>query len=156
MNLYLVQHSEAKSKEEDPQRPLSEKGLDNITKISNFISKHIKIDVKAIMHSGKLRAQQTAEILSKHLNPSDGIKIVDGLEPLTTPSIWVERLASSKDDILLVGHLPHLSKLASSLICQNENKTIINFKNAGIVCLNRDESGNWSLFWALIPDILNQ
>lgn len=27
MNLYLVQHAEAKPKEKDPERPLSEKGL---------------------------------------------------------------------------------------------------------------------------------
>jgi len=154
MNLYLVQHSEAKSKEDDPQCSLSDKGFADIKKISAFISKHFNIQIKSIMHSGKTRALQTAEILSKHLNPTEGIQQVDGLDPLTVPSIWVERLAKIKEDIMLVGHLPHLSKLSSLLMCQDENKTIINFKNAGVVCLNRDESGIWSAQWIVIPEIL--
>ena len=154
MNLYLVQHSEAKSKEEDPQRSLSDKGLADIKKISAFISKHFNIQVKSIMHSGKTRALQTAEILSKHLKLSEYIQQVDGLDPLAVPSIWVERLAKIKEDLMLVGHLPHLSKLSSLLICQDENKTIINFKNAGVVCLNRTESDIWSVQWIVIPEIL--
>jgi len=154
MNLYLVQHSEAKSKEEDPQRSLSEKGLVDVKKIAAFISKNIYIKVKTIFHSGKTRAQQTAEVLAQYLNPPEGIKEVEGLDPLAVPSIWVERLAKTEDDIMLVGHLPHLSKLSSLLICQDENKIVIDYKNAGVVCLKRDESNVWTVRWILVPEIL--
>ncbi len=38
MFLYLVRHAEAKREEEDPARPLSEKGLEDITKVASYVS----------------------------------------------------------------------------------------------------------------------
>jgi len=67
MNLYLVQHAEAKRKEEDPERPLSEKGRVDIRKVAVYIAGHINIKVSAIIHSGKTRARQTAEALAEYL-----------------------------------------------------------------------------------------
>ncbi|MCD6239419.1 MAG: phosphohistidine phosphatase SixA [Thermotogae bacterium] len=154
MNLYLVQHAEPKRKEEDPQRPLSEKGKADIKKIADFIVKHTNIRVKSIMHSGKLRARQTAEILAEYLNPPEEIKEVKGLEPLADPSIWVNHLIGVKEDMMLVGHLPHLMKLSSYLLCQDVNKKIVDFHMGGIVCLNKDEGGIWSVQWVLTPEIL--
>ncbi len=153
MNLYLVQHAEPKRKEEDPQRPLSEKGKADIRKVADFVVKHMGIRVKSIMHSGKLRARQTAEILAEYLNPPEGIKEVEGLEPLADPSIWVNRLIETQEDTMLVGHLPHLMKLSSYLLCQDVNKKIVDFRMGGMVCLSRDES-IWSVQWMVIPEIL--
>jgi len=62
MRLYLVQHGEAKREEEDPSRPLTENGRREVEIVAKFLSEAgIKID--KILHSGKLRAAQTAEIL---------------------------------------------------------------------------------------------
>ncbi|MCZ2845213.1 MAG: histidine phosphatase family protein [Candidatus Bathyarchaeota archaeon] len=69
MKLYLVQHAEAKQEEEDPARPLSEKGWENLDKISDFL-KGKDIKVSKIFHSGKLRAKQTAEKLSEAIDSS--------------------------------------------------------------------------------------
>ncbi len=154
MNLYLVRHAEPKREQEDPQRPLSEKGLAEIRKIASFICEHSSVQVSSVMHSGKTRARQTAEVLAEHLRPPDGVKEKDGLNPLDAITIWSDRLAEMKDDIMLVGHLPHLSKLSASLLCQGENRRIIDFHMAGIVCLTRAESGIWSVRWMLIPQIL--
>ncbi|MBW2038050.1 MAG: phosphohistidine phosphatase SixA [Deltaproteobacteria bacterium] len=154
MNLYLVQHAEPKREEEDPQKPLSEKGWSDIGKVAAFIVEHTNIQVISIMHSGKTRARQTAEALAEHLNPPEGVKEAEGLESLADPSRWAQRLAETKEDIMLVGHLPHLSKLSAHLLCQDENKRIVNFQMGGIVCLGRDESGIWSVRWMVIPQIL--
>ncbi len=154
MNLYLVQHAQAKQKDESAERLLTEKGQADISKVAAFIVKQTNIHVNSIMHSGKIRALQTAEILSEHLNPSGGIKAVE-LGPLANPSTWADRLSEEKEDIMLVGHLPHLSKLSALLLCQDESKTIVNFQTGGIVCLIRDESGVWSIRWMVIPEILN-
>lgn len=154
MNLYLVQHGEAKKKEEDPQRSLSEQGWTDIRKVASFIAKQTNIQVRNILHSGKTRARQTAETLAEYLNPPEGIKEAERLEPLADPSAWVDRLAESKEDIMLVGHLPHLSKLAAHLLCQDENKKIVEFQMGGIVCLGKDESDIWSVRWMVIPQIL--
>jgi phosphohistidine phosphatase len=55
-----------------------------------------------------------------------------------------------------VGHLPHLSKLASLLLTKSDEKVSIGFKNSGIVCLQRDDSSNWLLSWSVTPEILGE
>jgi len=154
MNLYLVQHGEAKSKEEDPSRPLTEKGREDVRKVVAFVAENMKIQVASILHSGKARAQQTAQILAEHLKPPEGIRMTEGLESVAEPSIWVDRLAKTEEDLMLVGHLPHLSRLSAHLLCQDEEKKVIHYQRGGIVCLKRDESGLWSINWMVIPDFL--
>ncbi|MEE9186791.1 MAG: phosphohistidine phosphatase SixA [Bacteroidota bacterium] len=155
MNLYLVQHAQPKKEEEDPQRPLSEKGWSDIQKVSKFASQHLRVRVQKVFHSGKTRAHQTAEALAQHLDPPGGVAKADGLEPLADPASWVKRLNEPPEDIMLVGHLPHLAKLSSYLLCQDETKRIVDFQMGGIVCLRRDESGIWSIQWAVIPQIID-
>lgn len=154
MKLYLVQHAEAKQKEDDPERPLTEKGWDDIRKVACFAAEHTKIRPSYIVHSGKTRARQTAEVLDEHLRTPRGIKEAEGLDPLADPAIWAHRLTELEEDIMLVGHLPHLSRLSGHLLCQDGNRSIVHFQNAGIVCLGRDESDVWSIRWMVIPQIL--
>jgi len=156
MNLYLVQHAEARSEQEDPERSLTEKGWNDIRKVSSFIAKQTGIQVNRILHSGKTRARQTAEALAEQLKPVQGIRIADGLDPLANPLTWAKRLDDMDEDIMLVGHLPHLSKLAALLLCGNENKEIVKFQNAGVVCLGKDEYCAWSVQWIVIPKILQR
>jgi len=40
------------------------------------------------------------------------------------------------------------------LICGDEAGSAIMFQNAGIVCLIRDDSGVWSLYWMVTPKML--
>ena len=154
MNLYLVQHAEAKLKEEDPDQSLSGEGLQNIRKTAFMAADKMNLQLKVIMHSGKTRAEQTASFLGKRLNPTEGVTATDGLKAMDNPSIWAERLEDYTDDIMLVGHLPHLKKLASLLLCGDSEKEIIKFRNAGIVNLVRDESRAWSIRWILIPEMI--
>jgi phosphohistidine phosphatase len=154
MFVYLVQHAEAKSEQEDPSRSLSEKGMHDIKKVSSYASLcHLKI--YKIFHSPKARAKQTAEVLSEHLNPAKGISEVDGLAPLDEPDIWAQRLKDIPDDIMLVGHLPHLDKLASLLLCGDKDKHVISFKMAGITCLKKTDTGSYALQWTVTPEIVN-
>lgn len=155
MNLYLVQHAEAKQKHEDPERSLSDKGWVDIRRVAAFIAAHSNIKVDNIFHSGKNRTQQTAQVLAQYLNPARGVEESEGLQPLDDPSMWVERLATKEEDIILVGHLPHLNKLSAYLICQDPDKKVIDFQKGGIVCLGKDESGTWSIHWMVIPRLLD-
>ena len=104
------------------------------------------------MHSGKLRAVQTAEALAEKLKPRE-VAVGGDLKPLDNPSAWVGRLASIKEDLVLVGHMPHLEKLASSLLCGDE-RLKLGFKPGSAVCLERDESGAWFLKWMIAPELL--
>jgi phosphohistidine phosphatase len=157
MVLYLVQHAEAKTEEEDPARPLSENGVKDIRKVALHLSK-LSLTISRILYSKKLRARQTAEILSEYMRPAEAVTESDGLASLDDPSAWVGRLkyltASITENIVLVGHLPHLGKLASLLLCGDPKHNMISFKMGGVVCLARDEKGNWSLQWMITPDVL--
>ena len=152
MLLYLVQHGDAKREEEDPSRPLSEKGIRDVKGVASHISR-LNIGVEEILHSGKLRAKQTAEIMAEKLKIEKGISETDGLAPLDNASIWAERLNKRTNPLMLVGHLPHLGKLASLLLCSEKEKNFVAFKMGGIVCLKRDDTG-WSLQWMITPEAL--
>jgi len=154
MNLYLVQHAEAMLKEENPDRPLSEKGRADIQKVAGFVARNADILVRQINHSGKTRARQTAEVLAEALEPTEGISDVPDLAPLDDPAVWVSYLADTTRNLMLVGHLPHLSKLAALLLCRDEARTVVEFQMGGVVCLGRDEGGDWSLRWMVTPEII--
>ncbi len=155
MLLYLVQHAEAKREEEDPARPLSEKGVEDIGRIASYLFR-LDIRVDRIMFSGKLRAKQTAEVLAGSLRPPDGVSETDGLLPLDDPDRIAARLNAAHGSLMLVGHLPHLGKLASLLLCGASNRNVVSFRMAGVLCLERDEKGMWSVKWMLTPDIVRE
>ncbi|MGD8921880.1 MAG: phosphohistidine phosphatase SixA [Candidatus Zixiibacteriota bacterium] len=155
MNVYLVQHGQSVSKEENPERPLTEQGVIDTRNVAALIAKHTTLKIHRIVHSGKARARQTGEVLSEWFHPSEGVTMGDGLNPNDDVSLWQTRLDEETDDIMLVGHLPHLSKLASTLLCGDADKPIVAFQNSGVVCLRRNDNGSWSLAWMVIPDIID-
>lgn len=153
MKVYLIQHGEAKSKEEDPQRPLSDLGKKNIRKVSEYAAK-INLSIGEIWHSDKLRAQQTAAILAEALEMSGKVKECRGLAPNDNVMDLSDHLMSREENVAIIGHLPFLGKLSCLLLCGSETAHIINFKMGGIVCLNKDDLHNWALDWMIIPEIV--
>ena len=151
MYLYLVQHGKAMSKEEDPERPLSDEGRADVRKITSFLSRGVGLDVARIYESGKLRATETAEIIGSSLNVSAAKE--EGLSPLDNPGLWAGKLKDIKEDTMLVGHLPHLGKLASLLLSGAPEVDIVSFSPGGVLCLKRDDTA-WTVQWMVIPDIL--
>jgi phosphohistidine phosphatase len=152
--IYLIQHAEAKEESEDPERPLSAKGVNSISETSfDLYRNNVRVD--QILHSGKLRAKQTAEIIAERLTQANykTISETDGLSPLDSPGIWNDRLKYLTGDLMLVGHMPHLGKLASLLLCGDMGKYIISFTPGCVVCLERHEQGNWTLKWMLTPSM---
>ncbi len=153
MKLYLVQHGIPKPETEDPQKSLSEIGKKEVEKVAKVL-KNLNIEVTQILHSGKLRAKETAEILGSYLSPKEGVIEAEGLNPLDSPEIWANQLFNIKDSIMLVGHLPHLQRLCSLLVIGDYEKPIIKFRQAGVVALERGEKGEWIISWTLYPDFI--
>lgn len=161
MLLYLIQHAEAKTEAEDPARGLSELGLGDIRRVATYTARH-GVAIAQIMHSGKTRALQTAQVLAEHIRPAQGICETAGLLPLDDPGRIAERLKSIKADTALVGHLPHLSKLASLLLSGEPARDIVSFRMAGILCIERHDDepmeepqgyGRWTVRWMLVPEV---
>jgi phosphohistidine phosphatase len=153
MYLYLVQHGEALSKEEDPSRSLSAKGKEDVLKVSEFVKK-LNVDAEQILHSGKTRALQTARILKERIAADADIMETEGLAPMDEPETWLARLTGMNGNTILVGHLPHLGRLAKLLVCGNKEKDMISFETGCMVCLQRSVDGNWTIDWLIKPGML--
>lgn len=157
MDVYLIQHAESKLKEEDPERPLTERGKENAEKIRAHLTK-LGIRFQRLFHSGKLRARQTAEILAC-LAINTEVEVQAGLDPLdpAEPIVrWISGLSEQGlKSIAIVGHLPFLDKLSSLLITGTESPGVIAFRNAGVVKLTpREEGQGYRVHWALTPELL--
>lgn len=153
MNLYLVQHAKAASKEVDPERSLIDEGREETIRIVNFI-KDLGLSADYLWHSSKKRAAQTAEILSEAFHVANPIETRDCLGPNDEVGKIESQVNAVEQDIIIVGHLPYLSKLASRLLSSDDKTEIIKFSNAGIVCLERDEKKHWRLNWAITTELV--
>ena len=151
MEVYLVQHGEAKPESEDPERPLTARGRSEAESVARNAAAS-GIQVTRILHSGKTRARQTAEILADHLAPAEGVSEHKGLSPLDDPREVKLLVEQVERPVMLVGHLPHLSKLAATLITGDTEKEVVRFRMAGIVCLGLSDAG-WAVNWILTPEI---
>jgi phosphohistidine phosphatase len=151
MRLYLVQHGEAKSEVEDPERSLTVKGEDETRKISGA-AKRLGIRPSKIYHSGKKRAEQTAGIVARALDLS--AQLGQGLSPNDDIRPWVERISREAEDLMIIGHLPFLEKLASFLVCGDEGSKAVLFRYSAILCLEKKESGGWAVDWFLKPEMV--
>ncbi len=152
MNLYLIQHGEAVDKSIDPERPLTDKGRNDVVKVAAYTAKKGGPSVLAVTHSGKLRARQTAELFAYEIESLQGVVAVKDLEPEADPAIWVERLGLMEDDVVIVGHMPQLSKLASALVCGDKDKNVVEFRNAGLVCLRKTGVHDWTIQYIILPE----
>jgi phosphohistidine phosphatase len=155
MKLYLIQHGEAKSEVEDPERSLTPRGEKEVISVSK-VAPGLHINPSKVFHSGKLRAKQTAEIISSALKiPDPSVQPIQGLNPNDDIRPWAERISKEKEDFMLVGHLPFLEKLTSFLLCGNENARLVLFRYGAIVCLDQKEDKRWAIRWILTPEMAN-
>jgi phosphohistidine phosphatase len=152
MPVYLVRHGEATSELVDPAQPLSERGRSGVERMGRHAAA-MGVAVAEILHSTKQRARETAEILARHVAPARGLTEMTWLAPAADPGLAQDVIESTAEPIMLVGHLPHLARLASLLLTGNPNREIVRFRNASVACLETVEDA-WVLLWALSPDLL--
>lgn len=153
MKLYLVRHGEAVSEEVNPERPLSQRGRLNVEKMGRFLGR-AKLKVDFIWHSGRMRAFETAQILGEALSVKDAPVTKKGLAPLDPIELIENQLREREEDLMIVGHLPFLGKLASSLVSGSPSPDLVAFQAGGVACLERLEGGSWTLKWILSPGLL--
>jgi len=151
MKVYLVQHGEAEAKSVDAARPLTARGREDVERMAAFAAR-LGVEVHQIRHSGKTRAEQTAESLGRALDPPGGVAAVSGLDPKDDVRPVAEALAREAHPVMLVGHLPFLARLAGRLLVGDEEQAPVEFRYAGIVCLVNEE-GRWQVAWAATPEM---
>ena len=153
MKLYLMQHGEAKPEAEDPERSLTVRGEEEVKKVA-LRAGNLSVVPSKIFHSGKLRAKQTAEIMAKGLkSPPGKVEAVQGLNPNDDVKPWAGNIRKGKEDLMIVGHLPFLEKLASYFLCGNENSRLVLFRYGAVGCLEQKEDKGWAVRWILTPEM---
>lgn len=154
MKVYLIRHGEAVEKRINPQSPLSEQGEAMAARLGRFLAS-LQIKPGFLIHSGKLRAQQTAEIIAKAIHFEGTLETQSGLEPMAPVSFVASQLNQADEDLMLVGHMPFMGKLTAKLITGAEGYDIVAFQTATAVCLERIERASWVIQWVLSPRLLD-
>jgi phosphohistidine phosphatase len=160
MNLYLLRHAIAvprgTSGYKDENRPLTEEGIRKMKEIAGGMQ-NLDIEVDRIVSSPLLRARQTADIVARALHHE--VEIWKSLNPSEDPRQLVAALRKSNDDdILLVGHEPHLSQFVSVLISGGTDMQI-ELKKGGLCKLSSDDliyGRCATLHWLLAPSQLRK
>ncbi len=152
MALYVVQHGKSLPKAQDPEKGLSAEGKVETERIAD-VARGYQVHVSRILHSGKKRARETAEILSLRFSPAGGSESVAGMNPMDDVRTFSDGL-ELEQHIMLVGHLPFLERLIGQMVCGNPDQIVFKLQNSGILCLDRiPEVKNPVIRWALMPSI---
>ena len=152
MALYLIQHGRSLPKDQDPDQGLSEEGTAETKRIASMAQDY-SVSASQIRHSVKTRARQTAEIFAEALKPPNNIQEITGIKPMDDVAAYSAKI-DSEENVMLVGHLPFMERMASYLITGSIDQPVIKFQNSGIVCLDKDpETQAWVIKWTLMPNI---
>jgi len=159
MKLYLVRHAIAEDigdHEDDSLRPLTEKGREKMRRIALALEE-LGVQPDLIVSSPYVRASQTAVILAKELKYKEELLYSDFLVPMGEPNDMIGEINEkfSVDELMLVGHEPNLSSLASVLLAGSPDLSI-NLKKGGVCCLSVDDlhyDRKATLEWLVTPKI---
>ena len=152
MRVYLARHGAASVKEVGGERPLTDNGQAGVKKVAAFIE-DLDLRPQEVRHSEKLRAAQTAEILAAALAEDVAVSARKGLAPDDPVGPVRDELDAADGDIMLVGHLPFMAKLASALLTGKELSAMLSFQAGAIACLEKWED-RWQLLWLVSPGML--
>jgi phosphohistidine phosphatase len=152
MILYFLRHGEAVDAAgyKDSERPLSETGIEQAAAAARFF-KGRGLQLDCILSSPLVRAQQTAEAVQKLLGLAS-LRVTDNLLSSSDPRATLRELQTLKsDNLLLVGHQPHLGRTIS-LLLGLEDRSRVEMKSgslARVSTVSSPEPGQGVLQWLL-------
>lgn len=150
MKLYLVRHGEAVSRSLDPERPLSERGRAEVRSVAARFAQ-AGVTASVLLHSGKKRAQETAELLGAAIALRSPMRRVADIDPLDSTEPFAREVEQWTEDAVVVGHLPFMGSLAARLLAGDEEASPVEFHTGTAVCLEREGAGSWKLAWVIHP-----
>ena len=157
MNLFVLRHGIAvdlgvKGCARDSERALTGEGKRKVRKVAKAM-RAMKLEFDLILSSPFVRARQTAEVVAKELGLD--LTFTDALIPRTEVTKILNVLAKHQDDaenVLIVGHEPHLSETIGYLLA-GEDKSFVTLKKAGLckLVLRSLKPAHGMLEWLLMP-----
>lgn len=159
MKIYLLRHAIAVDHGTpgvtEEQRPLTPEGQLKM-RAAAVGMKEFGVEFQALLTSPLVRARQTAEIVAAAFNTKRLLKELSALKPGSPiDKLWAALKPFSRcDRLMLVGHEPDLSRLASTLLSGRPEGLDINFKKGGLCLIEIDNlppKTRGSLRWLLTP-----
>ncbi len=158
MLVYLLRHGDAIERGyEDAARPLSSLGKAQ-AKIAAQTLITIGVKLNVILSSPLERAVQTAKIVQKEIS-LEKVSTTEYLVPGSDHRQLIKQLNGQKvENLLLVGHEPHLSTFISLLI-NGEKYSRVEIKKGSLASLEIStpiKKGTGTLKWLLTLDLMKQ
>src|ERR1700716_1202567 len=139
MDLYLMQHGQATTETEDPERPLTDAGRAAVQRVAER-ARAADVRISGCLHSGKLRAEQTAQLLVTEIGEEPSVEARPGLapnDPVVSVTQWLRE--ETEHQLLVVG---------------DEQAQVVGFQMGGLVKLEpKVDRDGFSVAWALPPDL---
>ncbi len=152
MKCYLIQHGDALAEDVDPDRALSAAGRADVERLAAFLGK-TEPAIARVLHSGKTRARQTAEILAAMVAPAVEVEAVSGIDPMDDVEAFARTLMTWNDNVMVVGHLPFHGKLVSRLVLGRPHSDLVSFLPGSMACLERADE-RWAIVAMVRPELL--
>ena len=162
MMLYIMRHGladEPTPKGDDAARKLTLKGADKVRKAAAGM-RAIGLAFNAILTSPITRALETADLVASEIGALKP-RSVPELSTGASPTNALEALIKQKlpESVLIVGHEPTLSRLASLMLTGSSESVGIRLKQGGVIALefpDRIDRGAAHLRWMMTQRQLRQ
>ena len=156
MDLILFRHGVAMERQDwtgnDQDRPLTRRGVKKARHSAKGLMR-LGVTPTHLFTSPLVRARETAEIIAERSNPHVTARVRDELAPGTAPNALFSLLATlpAGSVVLCIGHEPHLSVVAGSLLC-GKSCSGLSLKKAGACLIQLDppiQQSKGRLLWWL-------
>lgn len=167
MRIWILRHAhalaaEGRGDEADARRPLSRKGRDATRALGRwFRANGLLREAKACWHSPLVRAIETAGVFRSAARLRAPLREVPGLEHGDDPALMARRLEKhSGPPVILVGHEPHLSALATTLVAGRAQPVQFELRKGALLALERTSARHrngrrrWIVRWQVAPELL--
>ncbi len=156
MTLYIMRHGTAEDVSpsgDDAARRLTPSGREKIRQAACGM-RALKIGLNLILTSPLARAAETAETVAQTLGGVPAPEVLEALAAGSAPAEIAAALRHFRDrhDLLVVGHEPSLSQLASLLLTGSPEAMKIRLKQGGCIALDFPDGlarGGAQLRWML-------
>lgn len=128
----------------DALRPLTEQGRQEAREMGRALRER-GVALAVILSSPRLRARESAELVVEGFGTKVGVEVREALTCGATSAAYLHEIRAQEGPVLLVGHNPEISAIASGLVGQ-----AISFRPATLCAIDLEES-DARLSWVRHP-----
>lgn len=161
MKIFILRHGEAGAGVPDSERALTPRGAAQVRRLGQFLSGNPSFQPVNLLTSPYRRARETADQLIEAADARIASRLILGrLEPEMDPVSLLELFEPMQGDVLVVGHNPNLSILASLLMSGERARSRLRLETSEMIALdwhpipNFGQTGTAELRWMIGPSLI--